>query len=191
MAGREIRVEGDTVYFSVGRRLKATAMVDLADIEIVRRHWFAFVRAETNAFVRAAPLGQRGGARLARILLDPPPDKMVDHINGNPLDNRRANLRVVTAQDNCRNRAKRAGTTSSRFKGVSKDGAKWLAVIYRNYKQVRLGKFLTEREAAEAYDNAAREMFGLCAAVNFPASGEQAAHRVRTVEFHEEVMAGG
>jgi hypothetical protein len=64
---------------------------------------------------------------------------------------------------------------SSGFLGVSKDGARWRACILRDKKIVRLGSFDTKKEAAHAYDRAARSVFGERARLNFPKEGERAA----------------
>ena len=75
----------------------------------------------------------------------------VDHINGNPLDNRKANLRLVTNQQNQFN-SKNTGSGDNSRKGVSfrKDRNKWRAYITLNGKQIALGSFDTEAEAIEA-----------------------------------------
>lgn len=113
-----------------------------------------------------------------------PPGFLVDHINGDKLDNRRSNLRLATRSDNEANKRKRRShkkkdgsiQTYSKYKGVTKiqDGRKkcWRAIISTNTnnagktKQVNLGTFYTEREAAEAYNKAALEMFGEFALLN-------------------------
>jgi hypothetical protein len=92
---------------------------------------------------------------------------VVDHINGDTLDNRRANLRVCTKSENNRNRRKLHPTTS-RFKGVYKNTKPWIALIECNGKQFVLGRFASEEEAALAYDKAAKEHFGSFARLNFP-----------------------
>jgi hypothetical protein len=99
----------------------------------------------------------------------------VDHANGDGLDNRRANLRPASQLLNARNLRKRQGT-SSRFKGVCRlpDG-RWQANIRINGHSRHLGWFVDEEAAAGAYDNAARELFGEFAAVNFPQLGERGA----------------
>lgn len=88
----------------------------------------------------------------------------IDHINRNRLDCRLANLRYATRQQNMFNRAKNrmgAGFTSV-YKGVYFDKRikKWRSVISINRKQVSLGSFKTEYEAALAYNKAASDMFG-------------------------------
>jgi hypothetical protein len=66
---------------------------------------------------------------LHRYLLDAPDDKIVDHIDGNPIDNRKRFLRVVTNDINARNRKKNTGNLSSKFIGVSRKEKKWRASV--------------------------------------------------------------
>lgn len=72
---------------------------------------------------------------------------VVDHINGDTLDNRRANLRVVTPAQNAQNQGSRGG--SSRHRGVTWDRSrgKWLAHAQLNGRKVTLGRFADEDEA--------------------------------------------
>ena len=80
----------------------------------------------------------------------------IDHINGNGLDNRRCNLRVVTPAQNTRNSRKMHGC-SSRFKGVyfQKKIQKWVAQISIDGTQNYIGCFVTEEAAALAWNEAA------------------------------------
>lgn len=73
----------------------------------------------------------------------------LDHINGNPLDNRIENLRECNQSQNMWNRAVNKNNTSG-FKGVYKVGNKWLAKICTNYKSKYIGTFNTVEEAKEA-----------------------------------------
>ena len=100
----------------------------------------------------------------------------IDHINGNTLDNRKANLRVCTRRQNAQNLRKRKGYRS-RFKGVcwSKNTGKWRARIDHSVKQIHLGYFESESEAAKAYDKKAKELFGEFAHLNFPDAAEKQA----------------
>jgi hypothetical protein len=96
----------------------------------------------------------------------------VDHINGNGLDNRRSNLRVVPHRLNLANQRPQLGR-SSRFKGVSyfKSGnriKRWVASIKVDGRKSTIGYFLNEEEAARAYDQAAIAAWGEHARPNFP-----------------------
>ena len=89
-------------------------------------------------------------------------DKLVvDHINGNPLDNRRTNLRVCTNAENMRNRGKNKNNTSG-FKGVTyfKFAKLWKAQIKVDRKGVFLGYFKTPEAAHQAYCEAAAKYHG-------------------------------
>lgn len=105
----------------------------------------------------------RGTLRMHRVILGAPDGVQVDHINGDGLDNRRANLRLATHRQNTLNRARRGDG----FKGVSRRQGRWLARAGRN-GQFYLGHFGTPEEAARAYDAKARELYGAFARLNFP-----------------------
>lgn len=83
------------------------------------------------------------------------PDILVDHINHNPLDNRKENLRLCTTSENKRNSVKQTLGTS-RFKGVHLYQGKWWAKITVSGKRVYLGRYDTEEQAAKAYVDAAQ-----------------------------------
>lgn len=94
---------------------------------------------------------------LHRLITDCPTGMVVDHINGNGLDNRRENLRICTHRDNCRNTDSRTGT--SKYKGVSwhESRNKWTAQIHADGVKYHLGYFMSEVVAAKAYNKAAEE----------------------------------
>jgi HNH endonuclease len=108
--------------------------------------------------------------RLHRFIMNPGPNETVDHINNNPLDNRKENLRICSLKDNSRNT--RAHTKKARkfskFKGVSwlKSCNKWRAYIVKDNKQHHLGCHADEIQAAKAYNTAAKELFGEFARFN-------------------------
>ncbi len=149
-------------YISLGRG--RTALVDAADFEwLNQRKWHAGGGA-------GYATGQIGGKHvfMHRLIMEPPPGKVVDHINGNIWDNRRDNLRNCTHTENARNKRKGHGT--SRFKGVVRDArsGKWKAAIQCDGATIRLGLFDSEIDAAMAYDRKAIELFGEFAYLNFP-----------------------
>lgn len=101
---------------------------------------------------------------MHRIILDTPDDLHTDHINGDRLDNRRSNLRIATCQQNSANR--KAQGKASIFKGVTLHRGLWRAQICVNLTGIHLGYFLTQRAAAQAYNDAAIELFGEFAWLN-------------------------
>lgn len=105
--------------------------------------------------------------RMHRALVDAPDGMVVDHINGNKLDNRRSNLRVCTRAQNLMNRGKQRNNTSG-FKGVSyhKQCSKWMAFIKLNKRFINLGLFDTPEAAALAYNEAAKKYHGEFAKLN-------------------------
>jgi len=109
---------------------------------------------------------------MHRDVIGATPEFVVDHINGNGLDNRKCNLRMCTVMENSRNQRLGARNTSG-FKGVHfhKGGQKWQAYIKHHGKRYHLGMYNTPEEAARAYDEAARLLFGEFALTNFGGSG--------------------
>jgi hypothetical protein len=91
----------------------------------------------------------------------------IDHKNGNGLDNRKANLREATRSQQTANARKTSKPTSSVYKGVVRCRGAWRAQIQPDGKCIYLGSFQSEEEAARAYDDAAREVFGEFANTNF------------------------
>lgn len=100
---------------------------------------------------------------------EPPEGYVVDHINGDKLDNRLCNLRFATLAENVANSKSKKGSTSE-YKGVSWDSSrqKWISSIQINGKTKHLGRFDSEVECAKAYDRAAWEAYGEFARLNFP-----------------------
>jgi hypothetical protein len=89
------------------------------------------------------------------------PKILVDHIDHNKLNNQKENLRLANKAENNRNKLISSTKTSSKFKGVFKlDNFKYLASIGYNYKQIHIGIFSTEEDAARAYNRRAKELFG-------------------------------
>lgn len=132
--------------------------------------WFAVVRG-AKAYAGSKVIG-KADLSLHRAIMCAGVGQIVDHIDGNGLNNRRSNLRFATQQQNCQNRRAMLGC-SSRFKGVSFVSAsgRWHAYIKHNQKRTHLGFFDDEEAAARAYDEAARLFFGEYAKLNFPLEG--------------------
>lgn len=110
---------------------------------------------------------------LHRYITNAPSGQLVDHKDGNGLNNTRANLRICNGTLNNANRRKqppRTGRTASRYRGVHKalNSRYWGATISANKQRIYIGSFPTEQDAAKAYDAKAKELFGEFAVLNFP-----------------------
>jgi len=104
--------------------------------------------------------------RMHREILNAPKSTQTDHINHNTLDNRKINLRIVTARQNAFNRSGAQINNKSGFKGVFRRGKKWGAQIGLHGKYRWLGVFTTPEEAALVYNEAAKKLFGEYACLN-------------------------
>jgi len=144
------------------------AIIDKADMEIVNKyHWFSYnakctFYANTHEIVN----GKRSVLSMHCLLMGKPDGKMVDHIDGNGLNNRRSNLRYVTnGQNKMNSRPARNGKVG--FKGVFKVWTgKYTSQICVNGQQIHLGTFIDSVDAAKAYDKAAIEYHGEFALTN-------------------------
>lgn len=88
---------------------------------------------------------------------DPP---MVDHVDGNGLNNRWRNLRLATKPENARNSVRHRDRTSALPKGVYRHRSRFVASIMVDRVNHRLGSFSTVEEAAAAYAEAANRLHG-------------------------------
>lgn len=140
------------------------ATVDATDYEQVKKYrWYA---APHGRNVYAATNANGRTVYMHRMLMKPRKGYVVDHIDGNGLNNRRCNLRVCTPAQNLANKAPRGG--SSQFVGVYRYKDKWAANVTRQGKCYYLGIFEDEVAAAKARDRKARELHGEYAYLNFP-----------------------
>ncbi len=139
-------------------------LIDERDDDLCRHNW----RVNPGGYAYTTIRWRSGWVLMHREIMDPPKGKVVDHINGNPLDNRRCNLRVCTQSQNLMNMRKTRGT--SQYKGVYLAGPRWPGVwkagIKVKGKILYLGMFKTEVAAAVAYNDAAAIHFGEFAKFN-------------------------
>lgn len=151
------------------------AVIDDADFEWLSQWKWSVredgLRSKTRyAFrnISCPETGKKTSVRMHREIIGCiPRGAVIDHINGDGLDNRRCNLRVATRQQNQMNR-KAYGSVP--FSGVVRIGEKFRAKINIGGKATHLGMFCTAEEAAYAYDRAATTVFGEFARLNFPAN---------------------
>ena len=145
------------------------ALVDDADYEWLNQ-WKWYAMKVRNTFYAVRGCCQSGKYELIlmhREILKALPNEKTDHRNHNGLDNQRGNLRTCTNTTNQYNQQPQKGR-SSQFKGVSwhKSHLKWEAYIMKDSKNYHLGHYVSEIDAAKAYDKAAIKYFGEFAYLN-------------------------
>ena len=144
------------------------ALVDDTDYDQVRAYnWFL---SGTGYAVGFVPIdGKYKLTYLHRLLMNAQPGEIVDHINGDVLNNRRDNLRLATPQQNGQNkRLSPLSTTGLKGVGYHKKRRKYHTRIQRQGIRYHLGFFDDAETAALAYDAAARMLFGEFAVCNYP-----------------------
>lgn len=150
---------------------KHTIRYDADDAHLIEPHaWSIKVDATPGLFYAVSAIGEPAGNGRRRLVKmhHLVAGKGVDHISGDGLDNRRANLRPASGTQNNANRRKGGQVMHSAYKGVTwrKKGRKWMAQICVDRKRRYLGLFSTEEAAAQAYNEAASEAWGEYALLN-------------------------
>ncbi len=150
------------------------AIVDTEDLRRLSRFRWSISKNKSGYYARRHD-GEKS-VYMHHEVLSADGAQEIDHINCNGCDNRQANLRTCTHQQNTQNSRSRKNCTS-RFKGVSwdKNKKKWTARIGHNGKKIHLGYFESELDAAAAYDARAKVLFGEFGRLNFPEVSEKQA----------------
>ena len=153
----------------VGKFKGKYALVDDCDDWVLKLRWTGWKDRTGNiyAIVSSRKEGLHS-QRLHRLILGlKKGDSEVDHIDGDGLNNLRSNLRLATKSQNGMNMRKRKGT--SKYKGVCwyKPYKKWRTQIMKDYRQMHIGYYISEIDAAKAYDKKAKELFGKYVRLNF------------------------
>jgi hypothetical protein len=154
------------------RRIKLTqgkfAIVDPDDFERINQYKWYYNKGYALRHVRRN--GKKRAIFMHSFVCPVPPGMFTDHINRNRLDNRKANLRPATFQQNIWNASRKRKTSASPYKGVtwSRQHRKWMVRIYVGNKAVHLGFFKDDIKAAKAYDRVAKKLRGEYEALNFP-----------------------
>jgi hypothetical protein len=141
---------------------KVTLVDDEDYDDLIRYKWEACrVKTDSDIFIVKCR-----NISMHRYLLQVKDNELIDHRDGDSLNNQKNNLRICTKAQNMMNSKKTRGL--SKFKGVSYNHKNrcWIAYIKLNYKQVYLGSFNIEETAALAYNKKAIELFGDFARLN-------------------------
>lgn len=141
------------------------ALVDDDDFDKINQHRWALNPQGKGYAVRKGNK-RRGEPRtihMHRVVMCAPDGVQIDHINGNSLDNRKENLRLVDTQRNAFNRKKPNVSCTSQYKGVirRKNSPSWHVRIKFNDRQIELGSYSDEAFAAAVYNFASRIFFGV------------------------------
>jgi hypothetical protein len=141
------------------------ALVDDEDYEYLNQ-WKWSIHKKKNTFyvIRNIPTKMKKVRKFAlihRLIMNPPDDKVIDHKDGDGLNNQKSNLRICTQSQNNGNSKIRKDNTSG-IKGVSwhKAGKKWGASISKSKKRIFLGLFSNIDDAKNVYEKEAKEYFG-------------------------------
>jgi hypothetical protein len=158
------------------RRIKLTqgkyALVEVEDFEELSKYKWHAKKSRSNCYACRSfklPDGRRKSISMHRQIINPPEGLLVDHKNRVSLDNRRSNLRPATPAQNSYNRGKSRRKSTSKYKGVSllKRTGKWRSAIGFEGRTISLGSFTNEKQAALAYDLAAKRYHREFAYLNF------------------------
>lgn len=147
------------------------AVVDDADFDSLSGYaWYRNTLGYVERHIlQSERLGKKGTVYMHRQIMRPPNGKVVDHINHDKLDNQRHNLRVCAVHENLRNQGppKTPRKTSS-YKGVSwhERNGKWRARVNVRGRDVCIGYYNSELEAAQAYNDSICKYHGEYAWLN-------------------------
>lgn len=170
-------VVGETAFIDISTEMfpLSIVVIDKADIALVLKGRRWTVGGNRNrrytryAVRRIGSGGNQTTEAMARVIVGVRDSAvLVDHRDGDGLNNRRLNLRICTSLQNQANRTKNS-SGSSKYKGVTKDrrSGAWVAQSSEKNKHIYLGSFDSEIEAANAYDEYALNRFGEFSKLNF------------------------
>jgi hypothetical protein len=146
------------------------AIVDPYDFEKLSQYKWCIKKNKNKKTIYAhrAAYKMKNTVLMHRQIMCAEKGILIDHINNNGLDNRKANLRFATYRQNAWNSKMGINSGSSKYKGVSWDrrSKKWRAMICNNYKKMHLGFFDNEKAAAKVYNEAAKKHRGVFAVLN-------------------------
>ena len=147
------------------------AIVDLDDIPLLINYtWWVTdkgAKKRYSRYVRARhiPGNKQKYILMHRLITGAKEGELVDHINGDTLDNRRSNLRICNAVENARNRSNTKNSKSG-YKGVNSSRKRWKVEIGYMGKLKYYGTFKEREDAATVYNFAVKDLFGEFASYN-------------------------
>jgi AP2-like factor (euAP2 lineage) len=161
------QVKRRSVMKKIKVRNDIVAKIDDEDYEFLSSFNWVFSIGYAKRNIRKSENMKKTMDYMHRMIMNAKDGEMVDHINGDTLDNRRKNLRIVTPLQNQMNK-KPSRFSSSRYKGVcwKKLYQKWESNIRINGRSIFLGRYDCEEDAAKAYNDAASNSFGEFARLN-------------------------
>ncbi|TFB85819.1 hypothetical protein E3O44_12520 [Cryobacterium algoricola] len=148
-----------------GRAMGTFGLADVIHLESIAGHKW---HVDTGGYVIRNAIPRGRSVYLHDVVVGEKNGLVVDHIDGNKLDNRCANLRLVPRGKNNINRAKISRSKPSQYKGVfwAKANNKWLVKIGHDHQYTHIGYFDNEVDAAMAYNSAAKKYHGIYARLN-------------------------
>ena len=160
-------IQGDTVHCLTAKG--QSYVIAFRDLERVKKYSWCF--SKTGYLVANI---QGKVTKLHRFILQAKNGEIVDHIDGNPANNSRNNLRICTLSENAKN-------SKSKSLGIRKRKNKWVARIVVNYNELYLGTYDTQEEALAARQKAEIKYYGIFA----PSTSRQSFTRVCIEEGKE------
>jgi hypothetical protein len=130
---------------------------DTSDYDIIKNYKWYVVK-DDKTFYAQAHINRNATIKMHQLIIKCPSGKQIDHKNRNGLDNKKRNLRICTASQNCINRQKTSKNKSG-YKGVyfNKSNNKWHVQIVINKIRYHIGYFKTPESAYKAYCKAAKK----------------------------------
>lgn len=142
----------------------AEVKLDSVDVDLVSGFKWSAQKNRGTQYAQSTVNHESGRRNIMmhRLIMSAPKGMQVDHINGDGLDNRRSNLRLVTNSQNSYNRGVAKNNVSG-FKGVGfhKKSGKWQARIAVDRKRKHIGLYDTPEQAAEAYEAESKKLHGV------------------------------
>lgn len=144
-------------------------LIDEEYLNLVQQFKWRVAKTSNRGRIYAMAKSNGKTIYMHRLIIDAKKGEVVDHINGNGLDNRKSNLRIVTHKQNAWNIGKKSNGTTSKYLGVGwvhKDKAYQARIRTDSGIRISLGYFDNEIDAAKAYNMKAIELRGEYARLN-------------------------